>query len=190
MMAHCTDIKKRIPNAKTVFIGPCVAKKDEADYYSGITDAVLTYEELTAWFKRENIELTQSCDKDNNTLARFFPTTGGILKTMTENMLPDYTYIAIDGVENCIAALKDIEEGKLHKCFIEMSACTGSCIGGPVMEKYHRSPLRDYKAVSDYAGTKDFDVAQPDANELRKRIEFIDRKLQMPAESEIREALI
>lgn len=58
------------------------------------------------------------------------------------------------------------------------------------MEKYHRSPLRDYKAVSDYAGTKDFDVAQPDANELRKRIEFIDRKLQMPAESEIREALI
>ena len=190
MMAHCTDIKKRIPNAKTVFIGPCVAKKDEADYYSGITDAVLTYEELTAWLKRENIELTQSCDKDNNTLARFFPTTGGILKTMTENMLPDYTYIAIDGVENCIAALKDIEEGKLHKCFIEMSACTGSCIGGPVMEKYHRSPLRDYKAVSDYAGTKDFDVAQPDANELRKRIEFIDRKLQMPAESEIREALI
>ena len=190
MMAHCTDIKKRIPNAKTVFIGPCVAKKDEADYYSGITDAVLTYEELTAWLKRENIELTQSCDKDNNTLARFFPTTGGILKTMTENMLPDYTYIAIDGVENCIAALKDIEEGKLHKCFIEMSACTGSCIGGTVMEKYHRSPLRDYKAVSDYAGTKDFDVAQPDANELRKRIEFIDRKLQMPAESEIREALI
>ncbi len=190
MMAHCTDIKKRIPNAKTVFIGPCVAKKDEADYYSGVTDAVLTYEELTAWLKRENIELTQSCDKDNNTLARFFPTTGGILKTMTENMLPDYTYIAIDGVENCIAALKDIEEGKLHKCFIEMSACTGSCIGGPVMEKYHRSPLRDYKAVSDYAGTKDFDVAQPDANELRKRIEFIDRKLQMPAESEIREALI
>ena len=34
-----------------------------------------------------------------------------------------YSYIALDGVDNCIAALKDIESGKIHKCFIEMSAC-------------------------------------------------------------------
>ena len=43
MQAHCKDIKKRNPQAKTVFIGPCVSKKDEADYYAGITDAVLTF---------------------------------------------------------------------------------------------------------------------------------------------------
>ena len=49
MQAHCTDIKRRHPNAKTVFIGPCVAKKDEAEYYEGIVDAVLTFEELTEW---------------------------------------------------------------------------------------------------------------------------------------------
>lgn len=189
MQAHCREIKKRIPEAKTVFIGPCVAKKDEADYYAGITDAVLTYEELTSWFKSEGIELEQKVDKTEESLARFFPTTGGILKTMSEKMLPDYTYIAIDGVENCIAALKDIEEGRLTNCFIEMSACVGSCIGGPVMEKYHRSPVRDYKAVSDYAGKKDFDVAQPDFAELKKTLEFIDRKLPQPAESEIRETL-
>ena len=48
MQAHCMDIKKRYPNAKTVFIGPCVAKKDEAEHYAGIVDAVLTYKELTA----------------------------------------------------------------------------------------------------------------------------------------------
>ena len=47
MQAHCTSIKKRFPGAKTVFIGPCVAKKDEASHYQGIVDAVLTYEELT-----------------------------------------------------------------------------------------------------------------------------------------------
>lgn len=189
MQAHCREIKKRIPEAKTVFIGPCVAKKDEADYYAGITDAVLTYEELTSWFKSEGIELEQKVDKTQESLARFFPTTGGILKTMSEKMLPDYTYIAIDGVENCIAALKDIEEGRLTNCFIEMSACVGSCIGGPVMEKYRRSPIRDYKAVSEYAGKKDFDVAQPDFTALKKTLEFIDRKLPQPAESEIRETL-
>ena len=184
MQAHCKDIKQRYPNAKTVFIGPCVAKKDEADYYTGITDAVLTYEELTEWFEAAGIVPEKKLDKSDESLARFFPTTGGILKTMQKNMRPDYTYLAVDGVENCMAALHDIEEGNIEHCFIEMSACAGSCIGGPVMEKNHRMPVRDYYAVAHYAGKKDFD-----AFTLRKEMEYIGRKLPYPSESEIREAL-
>ena len=134
MQAHCADIKRRMPNAKTVFIGPCVAKKDEAEYYEGLVDAVLTFEELTNWLRAERIELEKEVDDTPESRARFFPTTGGILKTMAQNA-PGYTYIALDGVDNCISALKDIESGKIHKCCVEMSACVGSCIGGPVMEK-------------------------------------------------------
>lgn len=189
MQAHCKDIKQRYSSAKAVFIGPCVAKKDEADYYTGITDAVLTYEELTEWFEAAGIVPEKKLDKSDESLARFFPTTGGILKTMQKNMRPDYTYLAVDGVENCMAALHDIEEGNIEHCFIEMSACAGSCIGGPVMEKYHRMPVRDYYAVAHYAGKKDFDVAQPDPFTLRKEMEYIGRKLPYPSESEIREAL-
>ena len=188
MQAHCMDIKKRIPNAKTVFIGPCVSKKDEAQHYEGIVDAVLTFDELTAWFKEENIEPEKSIVENDNSRARFFPTTGGILKTM-EKSNPDYSYMAIDGTENCIAALKDIEAGNLHKCFIEMSACAGSCVGGPVMEKFHRSPVRDYIAVSNYAGSKDFDIDQPDETELQKHFEVIERKNEMPDEAQITETL-
>ena len=188
MQAHCRDIKKRYPNAKTVFIGPCVAKKDEADYYSGIVDAVLTFEELTKWLGEEHIELDREMDSDEYSRARFFPTTGGILKTMATNA-PGYTYMALDGVENCIAALKDIVNGKIHKCFIEMSACAGSCVGGPVMEKYHRSPVKDYMAVANFAGEKDFDIAQPEAVELKKHFEFIEPKLAQPSETEISSVL-
>ncbi len=188
MQAHCSDIKKRYPNAKTVFIGPCVAKKDEAEYYEGIVDAVLTFEELTQWLKAENITLEQNIKDAEESRARFFPTTGGILKTMADS-INGYTYVALDGVENCIAALQDIENGKLHKCFVEMSACVGSCIGGPVMEKYHRSPIKDYKAVADFAGKKDFDVAQPSSPELRKQFSFIERTLPYPSEAEIASAL-
>ena len=185
MQAHCADIKKRVPDAKTVFIGPCVAKKDEAECYEGIVDAVLTFEELTNWLKAEKIELEKEIDVNPESRARFFPTTGGILKTMAQNA-EGYTYLAIDGVENCISALKDVESGKIHKCFIEMSACVGSCIGGPVMEKYHRSsPIKDYKTISDYAGERDFDVAQPDPLEIKKQFIAIDRKLAPPSESEI-----
>ena len=185
MQAHCMDIKKRFPNAKTVFIGPCVSKKDEAEHYEGIVDAVLTFEELTQWLKEANIELKKEMDSDPESRARFFPTTGGILKTMTQDA-PGYTYLALDGVENCIDALKDIESGKIHKCFIEMSACVGSCIGGPVMEKYHRtSAVKDYITVSNYAGEKDFDVLQPNSVELSKQFEFIEHRLQQPSETEI-----
>lgn len=146
MQAHCADIKKRHPNAKTVFIGPCVAKKDEAEVYKGIVDAVLTFEQLSEWLKQENIEIQPETDSDTCSRARFFPTAGGILKTMALD-IPGYTYLALDGIENCIAALKDIEAGRIHKCFIQMSACAGSCIGGPVMEKYHNcSTVKEYMA--------------------------------------------
>ncbi|MDD5916492.1 MAG: [Fe-Fe] hydrogenase large subunit C-terminal domain-containing protein [Clostridiales bacterium] len=185
MQAHCADIKKRIPNAKTVFIGPCVAKKDEAEYYEGLVDAALTFEELTNWLKAENIELEKEVDCTPESRARYFPTTGGILKTMALNA-PGYTYLAIDGVDNCISALKDIECGKIHKCFIEMSACAGSCIGGPVMEKYHSSsPVKDYITVSEYAGENDFDVAQPSPAEIKKHFTMIEHKLAQPTENEI-----
>ena len=188
MQAHCQDIKKRYPNAKTVFIGPCVAKKDEAEYYEGIVDAVLTFEELTNWLVEEKIEIEKEMDEDIYSRARFFPTTGGILKTMVQDA-PDYTYLALDGIENCVAALRDIESGKIHKCFIEMSACVGSCVGGPVMEKYHRSPVKDYMAVSNYAGTKDFDVIQPESSDIKKRFEYIEHRLPHPTETEINSIL-
>ena len=185
MQAHCMDIKKRIPNAKTVFIGPCVAKKDEAEHYEGIVDAVLTFEELTNWLKEENIELKKEMDHTPESRARFFPTTGGVLKTMAQDA-QGYTYMALDGIQNCIDALNDMQNGKIHKCFIEMSACAGSCIGGPVMEKYHRSsPVKDYITVANFAGEKDFDVAQPKAMELKKQFEYIEHRLQQPSETEI-----
>ncbi|MCI8611145.1 MAG: histidine kinase [Clostridiales bacterium] len=188
MQAHCQDIKRRYPNAKTVFIGPCVAKKDEAAFYEGFADAVLTFDELTRWLRAENIELCREMDADENSLARFFPTTGGILKTMLQEN-PAYSYMAIDGVENCIAALRDIAEGKIHHCFIEMSACVGSCVGGPVMEKFHRSPVQDYMAVSRFAGKKDFAVDRPDPSFLQKTFAAIPRKNQMPSENEIADIL-
>lgn len=184
MQAHCADIKRRTPDAKTVFIGPCLAKKDEADYYGDTVDAVLTFEELTRWLLEEGIELENEVDDTNKSLARLFPTTGGILKTMTERV-PGFTYMAIDGTHNCIEALKDIEKGNIHKCFIEMSACSGSCISGPVMEKFHSSPVREYIAVSGYAGNEDFDVYQPSHVEFMKNIEAIGKKLPVPSEAEI-----
>ena len=188
MQAHCSDIRRRIPNAKTVFIGPCVAKKDEAEYYEGIVDSVLTFEELDRMLADARITLEPELDSNNNSRARFFPTTGGVLKTMAQNA-EGYTYIALDGVETCMAALKDIESGKIHKCFIEMSACVGSCVGGPIMRKTHKTPIHDYMIVANYAGERDFEVEQPIAAFLKKNFTSIEHKLAAPTEEEIMSTL-
>ena len=188
MQAHCSDIKKRIPNAKTVFIGPCVAKKDEGEYYEGIVDAVLTFEELDRMFADAGVEPEAVTDTSEESRARFFPTTGGVLKTMAQNA-PGYTYLAIDGVENCMTALTDIASGKIHKCFIEMSACIGSCIGGPVMNRAKKPLVSDYLKVASYAGERDFNVNQPDPAELKKNFSVIEHKLPMPSETEIMNVL-
>ena len=189
MQAHCSDIKARIPNAKTVFIGPCVAKKDEAEYYEGIVDAVLTYEELDRMLSDEGITLEAELDETENSRARFFPTTGGVLKTMAQDA-EGYTYIALDGVENCMAALADVEAGNIHKCFIEMSACVGSCVNGPVMRKNHTTtPVLDYMKVANYAGERDFDVDQPQPEFLKKNFSSIAHKIPTPSEAEIMSVL-
>ncbi len=184
MQAHCQDLKKRYPGCKTIFIGPCLSKKEEADRYKDYTDEVLTFEELTNWFKEENVVPEKSMDSNDQSRARLFPTTGGILRTMAERD-PNYTYLAFDGVENCKEALEEIIEGKLHHCFIEMSACAGSCANGPVMEKYKRSPVASALSVNKYAGREDFDVAQPDKKELHKIMTVLDTKSAVPTEEEI-----
>ena len=188
MQAHCSDIKRRMPEAKTVFIGPCVSKKDEAEAYGDIVDAVLTFEELSNWLKAEDIKLEYGTVLENKSRARLFPTTGGILKTMSCNETY-YTYLAVDGIENCINALRDIEDGNIHSCFIEMSACAGSCIGGPVMEKHHKTPLKSYKAVSSYAGKEDFEVCQPATAQMHKSFAYIPKRSNVPNESEIKDIL-
>lgn len=188
MVAHCQDIKKRYPEAKTVFIGPCVAKKYEGEI-SGVVDAVLTYEELSQWLKEANIELKQEMDETPESSTRFFPVAGGILRSMKEKP-NDYAYFEINGIEKCLNALRDIEQGHIHKCFIEMSSCVGSCIGGPVMEKYHQTNIiKDYITVSKYAGEEDFDVQQPKAVELKTQFEFTPPEAQMPTEEAILAAL-
>ncbi len=188
MEAHCADIKRRFPAARTVFIGPCVAKKDEAETCGDMVDAVLTFEELSAWLKQEGITPGSVPEENDESRARFFPTTGGILKTMAQDA-PGYSYMAIDGVENCAAALRDIARGSVHKCFIEMSACTGSCVGGPAMDIHRGSPVSDYMAVASYAGTRDFPVEQPDTSMIRQYYAPIELDAPMPTEAQITEIL-
>lgn len=188
MLAHGQDIRRRVPDAKVVFIGPCVSKKDEADRYPGYIDAVLTFDELSAMLKEASITPECRIEPCDESLTRFFPTPGGVLKTM-EKPNDSYAYMAVDGAQNCINVLNDLKEGGIHHCFIEMNMCVNACVGGPIMEKHRHATVRSYQAVANYAGKRDFAVAQPEMADIRKTFPVIPRKSMIPDEKQITSAL-
>lgn len=165
MRAHCLDIKRRHPEAKTVFIGPCISKKAEAEGISSGVDCALTFEELSAWLEEEKIAPAYE-EEGNGCRARSFPTAGGILSSMNAAN-PDYAYMSVDGIENCARAIEELLAGKPGKCFIEMSACTGSCVGGPAMETREKHPLQSRIAVNRYTGREDGNEAALPVEKLR-----------------------
>lgn len=193
MQVHCEKIKKEHPGAKTVFIGPCISKKAEAEEYPGIVDCVLTFEELSTWITEEKLEIENIPDNDDveKGKARFFPTSGGILKTMLCDN-GDYSYLAVDGMSTCIHAIKDVINGNIKKCFIEMSACPGSCIGGPAMEKNHRALIRNYIEIDSFtreANNNDFNVSLLNKEDISKNLTFLGVEKEMAGSKAIEEIL-
>lgn len=190
MQAHAKDIKNRIKDSKVVFVGPCIAKKDESDK-SFYVDKALTFIELDSWLKEENI--TIEAEKDNAVIeeskARLFPTSGGILRTM-EKANKGYTYLEVSGIENAIDALESIRKGHVHHCFIEMSSCYGSCINGPAILPDARRLIKGYLDVNNFAGNKDFKVSNMHYKDIKNTYinQMTDKKI--PTEEEIKKCFI
>lgn len=187
MQAHCRDIKRRHPEAKTVFIGPCISKKSEAAEEDAV-DAVLMFDEFNRWLREEWIELGRREDIRKGGRARVFPTAGGIIETMDKN--PEYTYVAVDGVKKCMDVLDEIKEGRLHNCFIEMSACEGSCADGPILDKMKNTPAQNYLQVVRYAEKEDFAVEKYAKEEIAAVYEPFELEAEQPSEAEIKAMLL
>ena len=141
MAAISKYIKDTTENAKIVFIGPCVAKKAEAqlDSVKPYIDSVLTFEELQALFDSRDIDIT-TLDEDvldnASYFGRIFARCGGLADAVAEGLkeqgLEDFELNAIscDGIEECKKALLKQRKNVLKENFIEGMACVGGCIGG------------------------------------------------------------
>ena len=133
-------IKDNTPNAKIVFIGPCTAKKAEAqlDEVKPYIDAVMTFEELQALFDSKDIDITTLGEDvlDNASyFGRIFARSGGLSDAVAQglkeqNLDFDLKAVPCDGIEACRMALLKLNKGILDGNFIEGMACIGGCIGG------------------------------------------------------------
>ncbi len=133
MIAHAKLIRRAHPDAKVVFIGPCIAKKREGND-SHLIDAVLTFEELQTMLAEKEIDLSNISILNVNekheaaNRAKAFPVTRGIIRSFYD--LPEgYSYLAVDGIDRCMAALEKVED--LDHVFLEINICPDGCINGP-----------------------------------------------------------
>ena len=141
MQAHARLIRSRFPDAAIVFIGPCISKKAERLEAASEVDYIATFDEMKDFFLTSDITLPVYDGSQGGVryLSRMFPVSGGILDTLEK--AGEHRYIAIDGFDNCVQTINDVSKGTLKNCFIEMSMCEGSCIGGPSFRKGNYSLL-------------------------------------------------
>ncbi|MBR5134066.1 MAG: 4Fe-4S dicluster domain-containing protein [Clostridia bacterium] len=168
MTALAAYIKRIDKTAKVVFIGPCTAKKAEAqlDDVKPYVDAVLTFEELQALFDSKDVDITtlEEGVLDNASYyGRIFARSGGLSDAVAQGLKEqgiefDLKAVPCDGIEACRIALLKKSKNVLDANFIEGMACVGGCIGGAgclthgeknkaEVDKYGREALE--KTISD-----------------------------------------
>lgn len=138
-LAHARLLKQELgPGTQVVFIGPCIAKKREADLHPELLDAALTFADLRAWMKDEGIALDEIEPGDTDRFllrpAReggLYPVEGGMIASIRA-ACPEVDFMAFSGfagVERAITGLEELEGQP--GAFLELLACDGGCVNGP-----------------------------------------------------------
>ncbi len=165
MIAHGLELKRRYGNEVfIVFIGPCLAKKAEANEFEESIDAVITFRELEEWFESENLSLEElspdSFDYPVTVRGKSYPLGGSLWKgDMQSRINPKYRYIHVDGIENCKSFLSAVSEKKITGYCAELNICSGSCLNGPDMPKNAPGIFERMSRLQSYAKEKTIDNA-------------------------------
>ena len=185
MIAAGRAVKQLHPNALTVFIGPCIAKKAEAKEadVAGAVDYVLTFQEVRDIFQAADIrpERLEEAERDHSSRGgRIYARTGGVseaVRTTVEQLRPDRAIavhsVQADGVKACRELIETIKAGKHHANFFEGMGCAGGCVGGPkVLVERNRGEenVERYGEQAQYKTPLD----NPYVTELLRRLGFAD----------------
>jgi PAS domain S-box-containing protein len=158
MIAHARALKNKFgQNSKVVFIGPCIAKKHEAEReeYKNLVDAVITFEELFSWLTEEKINITNLDESEFDELpaghSRIFPLPGGLLKTglITNNLL-DVDIINASGITRINEIISDLKINGNISLIVEPLFCSEGCINGPGLKSADNLTIRRKKLFSYY----------------------------------------
>ena len=201
MIAHAQLLRQTLgEGVKVVFIGPCIAKKQEARdiRHDGLVDAVLTFDDLATWLDQAGVR-PQDMEETpffnaNPSVARMYPVPGGVNETVQRLMGEDaqrhYKFLDVTGLQSCAELFDAIRHGDMQHCFMELNACVGGCTGGPARSEHAHSRFESRQRVVDRTRRSSPDYP-PTPESLRMRKAFTDRseREDLPSEEVIRAIL-
>lgn len=199
MVAHGRYIKKVYgDDVKVVFLGPCIAKKQEAigdERVFGAIDAILTFEELAIWLEEAGINIHDCEDRPMGNpdpkVNRLYPISGGVIQSVVaEEEADTYHKVYVDGLSNCMEMLECLQRGELDHCFIEANVCEGGCAKGPASARWNTSYVKaKIKIENEVSHKAARNLPDMSTEELYKQFEDNRLKDPVPTEEEIREVL-
>ena len=199
MIAHGRLIKSIYgDDTKVVFLGPCIAKKEEAigdKRVIGAIDAILTFEEITKWWEAEGIDVSACEDRPvgnpDPRVNKLYPVGGGIVKSILADSVEDNYYkVYVDGLKACMELFEELTRGEVEDCFFEVNVCEGGCIKGPASDKWQQTVIKAKMNVEDQVGHREPAEGIACGN-ISMEKEFHDRHVadKMPDSTEMREVL-
>ncbi len=191
MIAHGKDIKKRYPDAKVVFITPCIAKQKEIKdpRFAGVIDATISmpdlFEILTGTLKEE-ADLSRDWPEFEGKIARLYPTPGGVGKTIASTR---YHILDVEGIDRVSRTLHAIQSGQLEGYFFEMSSCAESCLGGPLIKNFQHNEWLAHSMINTNVEGAEKVKACPIEDDLKATWKSDHIVRQKYSESQIRDML-
>ncbi|MCD8217736.1 MAG: 4Fe-4S dicluster domain-containing protein [Clostridiales bacterium] len=156
MCAVSRLIKSRVPDAVTVFVGPCLAKKSEVadQQIEGNADYVLTYSEMHAIRRAKGVSLdpVENTEQMASVYGKRFASSGGVTNAVLQSLeeMDANTEIKVcraNGAAECKKALLLLKAGRLPEDFVEGMVCEGGCVGGPSSRKDQAVSRKDREAL-------------------------------------------
>lgn len=202
MIAHGKLLKAELgTDIKVVFLGPCIAKKKEAQdiRHEGYIDAVLNFNDINRWLQEEDIVIADCEDKPferiDPKVNRLYPVTNGVVNSVlvTEKQQDSYRKFYVHGEQNCIDLCKSMTRGEIKGCFIEMNMCSGGCIKGPTVNDETISRFKVKLDMEETIGREPAEAAElkPILDQVSMRKIFLNHapKDPVPTEAQIQEIL-
>ena len=199
MIAHGRLIKSIYgEDVEVVFLGPCIAKKEEAvgdERVRGAVDAILTFEEITKWWASEGIDIHRCADlpvgNPSPRVNQLYPISGGVIQSVLAGTVDDgYYKVHIDGLKSCMELFAELEKGETRNCFFEVNVCEGGCIKGPASDKWQQSLIRAKMDIEKQVMHRE-EAKGIDGSSLNLSKVFIDRRVvdKQPSDREMQEVL-
>lgn len=198
LLAHCTMLRRHFgSDIAIVFIGPCGAKKNEAERHPELLDAVITFTDLQAWFDEAGIDPALQLPgpehrfvPENAQEGALYPIEGGMIDTVRMQVGADrFHYSTVGGLRGIEHVLGGMQpENVTLPIFLELLACRGGCINGPCAAP-RKAGLEQWQEVISRADVPAEPVFRQPLSDIDENVCDLPLQVRSYREQDIRQAL-